>query len=56
MADNAKTTTATVIPTMRYNDATAAIEWLCEAFGFEKHLVVPGDDGTIVHAQLVFGN
>ena len=56
MADNAKTTTATVIPTMRYNDATAAIEWLCEAFGFEKHLVVPGEDGTIVHAQLVFGN
>ena len=56
MADNAKTTTATVIPTMRYNDAAAAIEWLCEAFGFEKHLVVPGEDGTIVHAQLVFGN
>ena len=56
MADNAKSTTATVIPTMRYKDAAAAIEWLCEAFGFEKHLVVPGEDGTIVHAQLVFGN
>jgi hypothetical protein len=48
MADNAKTTTASVIPTMRYNDAEAAIKWLCEAFGFEKHLVVPGEDGTIV--------
>ena len=56
MADNAKTTAATVIPTMRYNDAAAAIAWLCESFGFEKHLVVPGEDGTIVHAQLVFGN
>ncbi len=56
MADNAKTTTATVIPTMRYNDAPAAIEWLCEAFGFEKHLVVPGEGGTVVHAQLIFGN
>ena len=56
MTDNAKTTVATVIPTMRYNDAAAAIAWLCEAFGFEKHLVVPGEDGTIVHAQLVFGN
>ena len=56
MADNAKSTTATVIPTMRYNDAAAAIKWLCEAFGFEKHLVVPGEDGTIVHAQLVYGN
>jgi len=56
MADNAKNTTTTVIPTLRYQDAPAAIEWLCEAFGFEKHLVVPGENGTIAHAQLVFGN
>jgi uncharacterized glyoxalase superfamily protein PhnB len=34
----------------------AAVEWLCKAFGFEKHFVLPGDDGTIVHAQLTFGN
>ncbi|MFC2037758.1 VOC family protein [Chloroflexota bacterium] len=56
MADNAKNTMSTVIPTMRYNDASAAIEWLCEAFGFDKHLVVPGEKGTIAHAQLTFGN
>ena len=56
MADKEKETTATVIPTMRYNDAAAAIEWLCNAFGFDKHLVGPGEDGTVVHAQLVFGN
>jgi hypothetical protein len=36
MTDNAKRTTATVIPTMRYNDARGAIDWLCQAFGFEK--------------------
>lgn len=47
---------ATIIPTMRYGDAPAAIEWLCKAFGFEKHLVVPGPNGTIAHAQLTFGN
>ena len=52
----AKNTTATIIPTLRYRDAPAAIEWLCEAFGFERHLVVPGENGTIDHAQLVFGN
>jgi len=45
-----------IIPTMRYKDALKAIEWLCKAFGFEKHLVVPGENGTIVHAQLRFGN
>ena len=56
MADNAKKTTATVIPAMRYHDAPAAIEWLCKAFGFDKHLVVPGENGTIAHAELTFGN
>lgn len=45
-----------IIPTMRYKDAPTAIEWLCKAFGFEKQLVVPGEDGTIAHAQLSFGN
>ena len=47
---------STLIPCLRYRDAPAAIEWLCQAFGFEKHLVVPNDDGTIAHAQLSFGN
>ena len=56
MTTLAKNTTATIIPGLRYRDAPAAIEWLCEAFGFEKHLVVPGEAGTIDHAQLVFGN
>ena len=56
MSNNAKNTRATVIPCLRYRDAPAAIEWLCENFGFEKHLVVPNDDGTIAHAQLSFGN
>ena len=45
-----------IIPTIRYKDVPAAIEWLCSAFGFEKHLVVPGENGNIVHAQLSFGN
>jgi uncharacterized glyoxalase superfamily protein PhnB len=40
---------------MRYRNASAAIEWLCDAFGFEKHLVALGDNDTIAHAQLTFG-
>jgi len=55
MSELAKNTKATVIPCLRYRDAPAAIEWLCRAFGFEKHLVVPNQDGTIAHAQLSFG-
>ena len=45
-----------VIPGLRYRDAPAAIEWLCRAFGFSRHLVVADDDGGIAHAQLVLGN
>ena len=56
MTSLAKHTTATIIPSLRYRDAPAAIDWLCKAFGFERHLVVPGEAGTIDHAQLVFGN
>lgn len=52
----AKNTRATVIPCLRYRDAPAAIDWLCQTFGFEKQLVVPNQDGTIAHAQLSFGN
>lgn len=48
-------THSTVIPVLRFRDAPAAIEWLCKAFGFEKHLVVPGPEGTVRHAQLRFG-
>ena len=56
MASNAKDATPTIIPALRYHDASAAIEWLCEAFGLDKLLVVPGDNDTIAHAQLTFGN
>ena len=45
-----------VIPGMRYKDASAAIDWLCRAFGFSRNLVVPDETGGIAHAQLVLGN
>lgn len=41
-----------VIPCLSYADAPKAIDWLCAAFGFEKHLVVPGEGDTIAHSQL----
>lgn len=48
-------TASTIIPCLRYRDALAAIDWLCDAFGFEKRAVHA--DGRIVHhAQLTFGN
>lgn len=56
MSSFAAHTTCTIIPSLRYRDAHAAIDWLCKAFGFEKHAVYGGDDGVVHHAQLVFGN
>jgi uncharacterized glyoxalase superfamily protein PhnB len=54
---NAHTTVTgrTLVPTLRYRDVQAAMAWLCGAFGFEKHLVVTGEDGFIRYAQLTFG-
>jgi uncharacterized glyoxalase superfamily protein PhnB len=48
-------TTSTIIPCLRYRDAMRMIDWLCEAFGFERHAVY-ADGDTVHHAQLVFGN
>ncbi|KRA72826.1 MULTISPECIES: VOC family protein [unclassified Lysobacter] len=45
---------STVIPSLRYRDAAAAIEWLCAAFGFEKHAVY-ADGATVHHAELSYG-
>jgi uncharacterized glyoxalase superfamily protein PhnB len=38
-----------------YRDPPAAIDWLCRTFGFECRLKVEGDQGQIVHSELVFG-
>ena len=47
---------SSVIHSLRYDDAPAAIDWLCDALGFERNLVVPGEGNTIVHAQLTLGD
>ena len=52
----AKRTIATVIPALQYQDAPAAIEFLCRTFGFEKNAVYEGEGGSIAHAQLKLGN
>lgn len=51
-----KESRSTIIPGLRYRNAPAAIDWLRNAFGFEKHLVIPGENGEIAHAQLTFGS
>jgi uncharacterized glyoxalase superfamily protein PhnB len=45
-----------VIPALRYRNAPAAIDWLCQVIGFERHAVYEGENGTIAHAELTLGN
>jgi uncharacterized glyoxalase superfamily protein PhnB len=55
MTANPRSGTTTVMPFTRYKDASAAIEWLCAAFGFQKQLIVPASGSAIAHAELSFG-
>ncbi len=45
-----------VYPSIRYRDARAGIAFLQEAFGFELVVAHEDDDGTIVHAELRWGD
>jgi uncharacterized glyoxalase superfamily protein PhnB len=55
MGSTSTVSTADLYSCLRYEDAPAAIEWLERAFGFRPGLVVPGEDGSIVHAEMSFG-
>jgi uncharacterized glyoxalase superfamily protein PhnB len=46
----------TIVPTLRYRDVAAAIQWLCGALGFERRAVVSGADGCVRYAELTFGD
>lgn len=39
-----------------YEDAGKAIDWLCEAFGFEVRLHIEGEGGRIEHSELTYGD
>jgi len=47
-----------LIPALRYADAPAALDFLCSAFGFERHAVFAdeADPAIIHHAQVKLGD
>ena len=47
-------TPSAIIPCLRYRNAHVAIDWLCDAFGFQRQAVY-ADERTVLHAQLTFG-
>ena len=45
-----------IFPTLRYNDAHAAIDLLVNAFGFTERAVYKDDNGVVQHAELAYGD
>lgn len=43
-----------IIPYLYYEDASAAMEYLCKTFGFEEREKVMRDDGTFMHGEVGF--
>lgn len=41
-----------VVPAIFYKDAFAALDWLEQAFGFERSMVITGPDGSLGHAEM----
>ena len=39
-----------------YHDPRAALEWLEKAFGFERTMVITGQDGSLAHSEMRFGD
>lgn len=48
--------TPAVVPTLTYADADGAIDHLQTAFGLTVHEIHRGEDDTVVHAELRWGN
>ena len=53
MSNPASATPSTIMPTLRYRNAPAAIEWLCTVLGFTRHAVYAGPDNTIDRKSVV---
>ena len=54
--DVARSSMSSVAVAMRYRDVAAASDWLCAAFGFQKHFVATSKTGVVHYAQLTFGH
>ncbi|GHF72423.1 hypothetical protein GCM10010218_62160 [Streptomyces mashuensis] len=50
------TVSPTICPALLYDDAKAAVRQLTEAFGFTQSALYESEDGTVLHAELEYGN
>ncbi len=56
MANDAKNTSAPLMPVMRYADCNKAVDFLTRVFGFAEGNAYRDEKGKVMHAELWFGN
>ena len=52
MPQNPPEGTPRLQPYLFYDDVDRALDWLGQAFGFQKRMVMPGPEGKILHAEM----
>jgi uncharacterized glyoxalase superfamily protein PhnB len=52
---NGQVTMPSIFPFLQYREGAAAVDWLEQAFGFERSLVHQGENGAVEHAELTLG-
>lgn len=45
-----------IVPMLSYENGVAAMEWLCNAFGFSEKNKILDDAGTLMHGELQMGS
>jgi uncharacterized glyoxalase superfamily protein PhnB len=45
-----------IIPMLAYEDGVAAMNWLCEVFGFKEVMMMVDDNGRLSHGEIAMGN
>ena len=56
MSQNSAVRFTHAISCLSYNNAHAGIQWLVDAFGAEARPIYDGPDGTVSHAEVLFGD
>jgi uncharacterized glyoxalase superfamily protein PhnB len=49
-------TTIRIFPMLAYEDGVAAMNWLCNVFGFTERARMLDDQGKLTHGELSFGS
>ena len=47
---------STITPIVPYRDLRAAIDFLCDAFAFERHALHEDSEGNLIHVELRLGD